>query len=69
MGLELGQLHECEVQSVNDLVAVEVMHDVEVVDELVGVVVHERLVHEVERVDRLQQLVLSFLVELAHERL
>ena len=50
VGSELGQLDEREVEAVYHLVAVLVVHDAVVVDETVGHVVLEDVVHEVEGV-------------------
>ena len=69
MGLELGQFYEGEVETFYDLVAVEFMHHAIVVYELIGIVLHKRLVDEVERIDGLQQLVFALLVQLSDKSL
>ena len=69
MGLELRKLNECEMQAVDNLVAVQLMYNIIVVDKFIGIFLYEGLVDKVERVDRLQQLILALLVELAHEGL
>ena len=67
MGLKLGQFYEGEVETFYDLVAVELMHHAIIVDKLIGIVLHKRLVDEVERIDGLQQFVLALLVQLSYE--
>ncbi len=54
VGRELGQFDEREVQTVNHLVAVLVVYDAVVVDEAVGHVVLEDVVHEIEGIHGLQ---------------
>ena len=60
--LEFWKLHECEVQSVYDLVAMQLVHNIIVMYKLIGIFLHESLVDKVERVDRLQKLILALLV-------
>ena len=60
--LKLGKLHECEVQSVYNLVAMQLVHNIIVMYKLIGIFLHESLVDKVERVDRLKKLIFALLV-------
>ncbi len=57
------------MEALDQLVVVEIVDDIVVVDELVGVVLHKYLVDQIEGIDGLQQLVPASLVELADKGL
>lgn len=57
------------MEALDQLVVVEIVDDIVVVDELVGVVLHKYLVDQIEGIDGLQQLVPAPLVELADKGL
>ena len=57
------------METLDQLVVVEIVDDIVVVDELVGVVLHKYLVDQIEGIDGLQQLVPASLVELANKGL
>lgn len=57
------------MEVLDQLVVVEIVDDIVVVDELVGVVLHKYLVDQIEGIDGLQQLVPASLVELADKGL
>lgn len=57
------------MEALDQLVVVEIVDDIVVVDELVGVVLHKHLVDQIEGIDGLQQLVPASLVELADKGL
>ncbi len=69
LGLELLELDESEVETLDYLVAMEFVDDVVVVDELIGEVGHEDRVDKVERVDGLEELIARSALDLAHESL
>ena len=63
LGREFGQFDEDEAQSLDDLLCVGHFHDSVIV--IVCLAVRECVVHEVQRIDRLQQLIVTPFVQLA----
>ena len=48
MSLKLGKLYECEMQSVDNLVAMQLVHNIIVMDKLIGVFLYKDFVYKIE---------------------